>query len=97
MANGNSRNAVDLYAANLHLAPKESELEFHMRETEQLLEISLLKKKLMETEQAMSRIIADMGSISKGQVSFYISQLNVIVFFLFKIINSITIFLYSAS
>lgn len=40
-----------------------------MRETEQLLEISLLKKKLLETEQAMSRIIADMGSISKGQVS----------------------------
>ncbi|KAJ6636731.1 hypothetical protein Bhyg_15325 [Pseudolycoriella hygida] len=66
-ANGNSRNAVDLYAANLHRAPNESELEFQMRETEQLLEISLLKKKLLETEQAMSRIIADMSSISKGQ------------------------------
>lgn len=75
-ANGNSRNIVDLYSAshlNLHLAPNESELEFQMRETEQLLEISLLKKKLLETEQAMSRIIADMGSISKGQVSFYLS------------------------
>lgn len=53
-----------------------------MRETEQLLEISLLKKKLMETEQAMSRIIADMGSISKGQVSFYL-RLNGIVFYYF--------------
>lgn len=59
-----------------------------MRETEQLLEISLLKKKLLETEQAMSRIIADMGSISKGQVSFYL-QLNFIVLFLFIKNNSI--------
>lgn len=32
-----------------------------MRETEQLLEITLLKKKLRETERAMEQIIADMG------------------------------------
>lgn len=50
-----------------------------MRETEQLLEITLLKKKLLETEQAMSRIIADMGAISKGQVSAF-----VLFFFIFS-------------
>lgn len=38
-----------------------SALEYHLRETEQLLEISLLKKKLRETERAMEQIIADMG------------------------------------
>lgn len=38
-----------------------STLEYHLRETEQLLEISLLKKKLRDTERAMEQIIADMG------------------------------------
>lgn len=42
------------------LSPTTS-LEYHLRETEQLLEISLLKKKLRETERAMERIMADMG------------------------------------
>lgn len=36
-----------------------AKLEYHLRETEQLLEISLLKKKLRETERAMEQIIAD--------------------------------------
>ncbi|XP_055310486.1 uncharacterized protein LOC129573666 isoform X2 [Sitodiplosis mosellana] len=36
-----------------------AKLEFQLRETEQLLEISLLKKKLRETERAMEQIIAD--------------------------------------
>lgn len=38
-----------------------SSLEYHLRETEQLLEISLLKKKLRDTERAMEQIISDMG------------------------------------
>lgn len=42
-------------------APTTSSLEYHLRETEQLLEISLLKKKLRETERAMEKIMADMG------------------------------------
>lgn len=36
-----------------------AKLEYQLRETEQLLEISLLKKKLRETERAMEQIIAD--------------------------------------
>lgn len=36
-----------------------AKLEYQLRETEQLLEISLLKKKLRETERAMEEIIAD--------------------------------------
>lgn len=36
-------------------------LEYHLRETEQLLEITLLKKKLRETERAMEQIMADMA------------------------------------
>lgn len=36
-----------------------AKLEYQLRETEQLLEISLLKKKLRETERAMEKIIAD--------------------------------------
>lgn len=36
-----------------------AKLEYELRETEQLLEISLLKKKLRETERAMEQIIAD--------------------------------------
>lgn len=46
-----------------------AELEFQLRETEQLLEITLLKKKLRETETAMSNIIAQMGTVAKDQVS----------------------------
>lgn len=53
----------------------DSELAFKLRETEQLLEISLLKKKLLETEKAMSKIIADMGH--KTQVSFFICLINI--------------------
>lgn len=52
----------------------------------------------METEQAMSRIIADMGSISKGQVSVYLSLMP--SFFLPKKEakkNSTQYFNYSAS
>lgn len=36
-----------------------AKLEHQLRETEQLLEISILKKKLRETERAMEQIIAD--------------------------------------
>ncbi|XP_031620552.1 chromatin-remodeling ATPase INO80 isoform X2 [Contarinia nasturtii] len=36
-----------------------AKLEYQLRETEQLLEISLLKRKLRETERAMEQIIAD--------------------------------------
>lgn len=36
-----------------------AKLEYQLRETEQLLEISLLKKKLRETERAMEQIISD--------------------------------------
>lgn len=46
-----------------------AELEFQLRETEQLLEITLLKQKLRETEAAMSNIIAQMGTVAKDQVS----------------------------
>lgn len=35
-------------------------LEYHLRETEQLLEISILKKKLRETERAMEQIMTEM-------------------------------------
>lgn len=52
-----------------HVAGSMAELEFQLRETEQLLEITLLKKKLRETEQAMSSIIAQMGTVAKDQVS----------------------------
>lgn len=55
-------------APALHRGAGESELEFHLRETEQLLEITLLKKKLRETELAMSNIIAKMGTVPKAQV-----------------------------
>lgn len=37
-------------------------LEYHLRETEQLIEISLLKKKLRATERAMESIIADINA-----------------------------------
>lgn len=50
----------------------ESELEFQLRETEQLLEITLLKKKLRETELAMSNIIAQMNTVAKDQVSVWL-------------------------
>lgn len=65
-------NTSDSYGAplKLHRGVNESELEFHLRETEQLLEISLLKKKLRETELAMSNIIAKMGTVPKSQVRF---------------------------
>lgn len=46
-----------------------AELEFQLRETEQLLEITLLKKKLRDTELAMSSIIAQMSTVAKDQVS----------------------------
>jgi len=46
-----------------------SALEYHLRETEQLLEISLLKKKLRETERAMEQIIADMGVGNRNNVT----------------------------
>lgn len=48
-------------------ASASSALEYHLRETEQLLEISLLKKKLRETERAMEQIIADMGIGNKTE------------------------------
>lgn len=41
-------------------------LEYHLRETEQLLEITLLKKKLRETERAMEQIMADMAEQKNG-------------------------------
>lgn len=41
-------------------------LEYHLRETEQLLEITLLKKKLRETERAMEQIMADMALQQNG-------------------------------
>lgn len=41
-------------------------LEYHLRETEQLLEITLLKKKLRETERAMEQIMADMALHKDG-------------------------------
>lgn len=41
-------------------------LEYHLRETEQLLEITLLKKKLRETERAMEQIMADMALQKNG-------------------------------
>lgn len=41
-------------------------LEYHLRETEQLLEITLLKKKLRETERAMEQIMADMAEHKNG-------------------------------
>lgn len=56
------------HAPALSRRSTETELEFHLRETEQLLEISLLKKKLRETETAMSNIIAKMGTVPKAQV-----------------------------
>uniref|UniRef100_A0AAG5D9Z5 Resistance to inhibitors of cholinesterase protein 3 N-terminal domain-containing protein n=1 Tax=Anopheles atroparvus TaxID=41427 RepID=A0AAG5D9Z5_ANOAO len=37
--------------------------------TDQLMELELLRKKLDETERAMTKIIANMGSIPKGQES----------------------------
>lgn len=48
-------------------AAPSSALEYHLRETEQLLEISLLKKKLRETERAMEQIITDMGIGNRKQ------------------------------
>lgn len=46
-----------------------AKLEYQLRETEQLLEISLLKKKLRETERAMEQIIADIhGKAAKCNV-----------------------------
>lgn len=48
-------------ATNLMSADTPS-LEYHLRETEQLLEITLLKKKLRETERAMEQIMADMAT-----------------------------------
>lgn len=78
LSNGDSRQSgYATSAAGLSRGPTETELEFHLRETEQLLEISLLKKKLRETELAMSNIIAKMGSVPKGQVSADASELNI--------------------
>lgn len=37
--------------------------------SEQLMELDLLRRKLDETEQAMTKIIANMGAIPKGQSS----------------------------
>lgn len=61
--NGNLGNGSVANASSV------AELEFQLRETEQLLEITLLKKKLRETETAMSNIIAQMGTVAKDQVS----------------------------
>lgn len=69
LSNGAGDSHRDDSGYGLSRGPTETELEFHLRETEQLLEISLLKKKLRETEMAMSNIIAKMGSVPKGQVS----------------------------
>lgn len=43
--------------------------QLDIKEREQLMEISLLRKKLQETENAMANIIAQMGQVpAKGQV-----------------------------
>lgn len=70
----NGTNSIEFNGNNNQLVSTttidDSDLAFKLRETEQLLEISLLKKKLLETEKAMSKIIADMAHVPKTQVSF---------------------------
>lgn len=59
--NGNNRHSqASNYGRSVYDEQSTAaKLEHQLRETEQLLEISLLKKKLRETERAMEQIIAD--------------------------------------
>lgn len=71
--NGNGMNGItkrELRKSELDLMNCE---ELEMQEREQLMEISLLRKRLQETENAMAKIIAQMGRVpTKGQVRLII-------------------------
>lgn len=58
----NGNNSYLNYNSPPNPLGESSSLEYHLRETEQLLEISLLKKKLRETERAMEKIMGEMAA-----------------------------------
>lgn len=52
------QNENDSYIFDRHFLPK-STLEYHLRDAEQLLDISILKQKIRKTERTMDQIIEE--------------------------------------
>lgn len=51
----------------------DDKIVMHLKTDDQLMELNLLRKKLQETENAMAKIIAQMGNASlKSKVSFFL-------------------------